>query len=125
MMKTCSTNYLGFEQEQCGLKKIRGELAKLAGGKGKVPLYQDCKLGKWEPGTCDKKCAGGMMNLTRKIMTQTQGGADCLPQVSERRCNDHPCPVDCKTEPWTGTPLAQSIAKRNHGQIGADAVQSV
>merc|ERR1719247_3770031 len=36
MMKSCSANYISFETEQCGLKKIRGELAKMEGGDSPV-----------------------------------------------------------------------------------------
>merc|ERR1719253_627893 len=63
MMKTCSANYISFETEQCALKKIRGELAKMTGGNG---VYQDCKLSKWEPGECSKPCAGGVTILRRE-----------------------------------------------------------
>merc|ERR1719486_344761 len=103
MMAQCNANYVNFETEQCGLNKIRGELAKLVGthSGSTPPFFQDCELTKWEPGKCSKKCAGGAMTLTRTIATQPDGGAKCLPLESERRCNDHPCPVDCKLEPWT------------------------
>merc|ERR1719456_1749224 len=47
-MKTCSTNYINFETEQCALKKIRGELYKMKGG-GHSAFFQDCELSKWEP----------------------------------------------------------------------------
>lgn len=40
--------------------------------------------------------------LSRKIMTQPDGGAKCLPLKSERRCNDGPCPVDCVVSEWSG-----------------------
>merc|ERR1719313_212090 len=63
MMATCSKTYIAFETEQCGLKKIRGELAKMTGGNG---VYQDCKLSKWEPGECSKPCAGGETILSRQ-----------------------------------------------------------
>jgi len=99
MMATCSTNYIAFESEQCGLKKIRGELAKLSTAPA---FYQDCKLSKWEPGECSKTCAGGMTTLTREVLTQPNGGTACLPLESERRCNDFPCPINCKLEPWSG-----------------------
>jgi len=102
MMKTCSTNYIAFESEQCALKKIRGELAKLVGGDGPPPFYQDCKLSKWEPGECSKPCAGGETTLTRTILTQPDKGCKCLPLESARRCNDFPCPINCRLEAWSG-----------------------
>jgi len=102
MMATCSKNYIAFEGEMCGLRKIRGELAKLMGEPGKPAFFQDCKLSKWEPGECSKSCAGGQTTLTRKVMTQPEGGTACLPLESERRCNDFPCPIDCHLDTWSG-----------------------
>merc|ERR1719247_4018510 len=40
-MKTCQTNYIGFETELCALKKIRGELMKMKGD-GHSGFFQDC-----------------------------------------------------------------------------------
>jgi len=35
-------------------------------------------------------------------MTHPSGGAKCLPLAAMRKCNLHPCPVDCKLESWSG-----------------------
>jgi len=104
MMGTCSKNYIAFESEQCALKKIRGELAKMTGGNG---VYQDCKLSKWEPGECSKACAGGVTTLTRQVLTQPDLGCACLPLESERRCNDS---------------LAPSTASWRRGVVGVVAL---
>jgi len=103
-MKTCSGNYINFETELCALKKIRGELYKIKGG-GHSAFFQDCEVSKWDPEECNKKCAlegiGGEQKLTRNVLTPRKGGAKCLPLEAMRSCNNHPCPVDCKTSPWS------------------------
>merc|ERR1719409_1621279 len=103
-MKTCSGNYINFETEMCALKKIRGELYKIKGG-GHSAFFQDCEVSKWDPEECSKKCAteglGGEQKLTRNVLTPRKGGAKCLPLEAMRSCNNHPCPVDCKTSPWS------------------------
>jgi len=105
-MKTCSENYMNFESEMCALKKIRGELYKMQ-GKGHLGLFQDCEVDKWVPQACSKTCdidkiTGGEQNLTRKVLTQPNGGAKCLPSRAMRSCNNDPCPVDCKVSTWNG-----------------------
>jgi hypothetical protein len=99
-MKTCSDNYINFETEICGLKKIRGELYKLKGSGS--AFFQDCEVGKWAPEECTKTCSGGEQKLTRSILTQEDQGAKCLPLEALRSCNNHPCPVDCVLDAWTG-----------------------
>jgi len=101
MMKTCSTNYQGFETELCGLKKIRGELYKMR-GTGKPSLFEDCVVSGWEEQECSKECGGGIQQLTRQVQTQPRGGAKCLPLVQMKSCKNQPCPVDCKLEAWNG-----------------------
>jgi hypothetical protein len=100
-MKTCSSNYIGFETEICALKKIRGELYKLK-GTGSSAFFQDCAVGKWDPEECTKKCSGGEQKLTRSILTHPDGGAKCLPLAAMRSCNNAPCPVDCVLKEWSG-----------------------
>jgi Mg-chelatase subunit ChlD len=99
-MKTCSSNYINYETEICGLKKIRGELYKIKGSGS--AFFQDCEVGKWNPEECTKSCNGGEQKLTRSILTQEQEGAKCLPLEAMRSCNNQPCPIDCKLESWTG-----------------------
>jgi len=101
MMTTCTTNYQNFETELCGLRKIRGELYKMRGS-GAPALFQDCKVGDWEPQECSKQCGGGVQKLTRSVAAQPQGGAKCLPLVEMKSCQDMPCPVDCQLESWDG-----------------------
>jgi len=105
-MKTCSANYINFETEICALKKIRGELYKMKGG-GHSAFFQDCEVSKWDPEECTKKCTRGKetagdQKLTRNVLTHANGGAKCLPLGAMRKCNQQPCPVDCKLSTWSG-----------------------
>merc|ERR1719271_1280483 len=100
-MKTCSANYINFETELCALKKIRGELYKIKGG-GHSAFFQDCEVSKWDPEECSKVCGTGEQKLTRSVLTHPNGGAECLPLEAMRTCNNHPCPVDCRLQVWSG-----------------------
>merc|ERR1719482_2089352 len=105
-MKTCTQNYLNFESELCALKKIRGELMKMKGD-GHSGFFQDCEVSKWDPEECTKKCFQkgrpfGEQKLTRNVITHPNGGAKCLPLAAMRKCNQQPCPVDCKVSTWSG-----------------------
>jgi hypothetical protein len=98
MQGTCQTNFQSLLTEQCGLKKVRGEVLKLS---GVSDVLQDCSLGNWEPGQCSKKCGGGSLILTRSVMMPENGGVKCLPLQQNRSCNDGPCPVNCKVASWS------------------------
>jgi len=101
-MKTCSDNYINFEGELCALKKIRGELYKMKGGSDAgSAFFQDCEVSAWDPEECTKVCAGGDQKLSRSVLVHPNGGAKCLPLGAERRCNEFPCPVDCKLHDWS------------------------
>jgi len=102
-MKSCNKNYIGFESELCALKKIRGELYKMQGGATQSSMFfVDCKEEKWKAEECSKKCGGGTQKLMRGLVTGPNGGRKCLPRTAEVKCNEHPCPVDCRSESWTG-----------------------
>merc|ERR1719178_531259 len=105
-MKSCTNNYLNFESELCALKKIRGELYKMKGD-GHSGFFQDCEVSKWDPEECTKTCKregqfSGEQKLTRSVLTHPNGGAKCLPLAAIKKCNQHPCPVDCKVGVWSG-----------------------
>merc|ERR1719405_232960 len=105
-MKTCTNNYVNFESELCALKKIRGELYKMKGD-GHSGFFQDCEVSKWDPEECTKKCfqkgrPGGEQKLSRQVLTHPNGGAKCLPLAAMKKCNLHPCPIDCKVSTWSG-----------------------
>jgi len=102
-MKTCNTNYVNFETEECALKKIRGELYKMQGGGPSKSFFVDCKVTQWDPEECTKKCgAGGTQKLIRGVITHPNKGAKCLPLTAMRNCNSNPCPVDCRLASWSG-----------------------
>merc|ERR1719156_15693 len=105
-MKSCTNNYVNFESELCALKKIRGELYKMKGD-GHSGFFQDCEVSKWDPEECTKTCKregqfSGEQKLTRSVLTHPNGGAKCLPLAAIKKCNQHPCPVDCKVGVWSG-----------------------
>jgi len=105
-MKSCTKNYVNFESELCALKKIRGELYKMKGD-GHSGFFQDCEVSKWDPEECTKTCKregqfSGEQKLTRSVLTHPNGGAKCLPLAAIKKCNQHPCPVDCKVGVWSG-----------------------
>merc|ERR1719313_1345722 len=66
-------------------------------------FIQDCELSDWTPETCSATCAGGMQKLTRSVITLPVGdGMTCPPLEMERKCNEQPCPIDCKMDSWSG-----------------------
>ena len=93
---TCHTNYKNFEGEECGLKKIRGELFKMQGGETSA-FFQDCAISDWEADECSKSCAKGTMVLSRSIVTPMKGGTKCPPLAKTKECNLQKCPNDCHT----------------------------
>jgi len=104
-MAQCSTNYVNFETELCGLKKIRGDVFKKM-KEGHDGFFQDCELSTWTPEECNKTCAGGEQKVTRSVLSHpgpvgTEGSA-CLPLSAIRGCNHQPCPVDCHMGVWSG-----------------------
>merc|ERR1719453_758684 len=106
MMKTCNEHYLGFESQLCALKKIRGELMKMKGD-GHSGFFQDCDVSKRDPEECTKECfqkgrSYGEQKLTRTVLNHPNGGAKCLPLAAMKKCNMHPCPVDCQVAAWSG-----------------------
>jgi len=101
MTEKCHTNYEVLEGDECGLKKIRGELYKMQ-GQDHPAFFQDCVVSDWLPEECTKTCGGGTMKLTRTIVTAPVGGAAC-PVVEEvKSCNLDKCPIDCKLSEWSG-----------------------
>jgi len=101
-MKTCNTNYINFETELCALKKIRGELYKMAGKSAVKLFFVDCEVAKWESEECSRECGGGTQKLVRGVIAHPNRGAKCLPLEAVRSCNLNPCSVDCKLHQWSG-----------------------
>jgi len=101
MTTQCHNNYAAYEGEECGLKKIRGELYKMK-GQDNPAFFQDCVVGDWRPSECSASCAGGYMRLDRDIVTKPVGGALCPALIGQKPCNEFKCPIDCKLADWEG-----------------------
>jgi len=102
MRTSCSAKFRSIESELCALKKIRGELNKMKGATH--PFFQDCEVAeKWEEKDCSATCGGGTQELTRAIITPSSGGgAQCPPTKQMQKCNEQPCPINCKMSQWSG-----------------------
>jgi len=101
MTEKCHTNYEVLEGDECGLKKIRGELYKMQ-GQDHPAFFQDCVVSDWLPGECTKSCGGGTMKMSRTIVTAPVGGAACPVMEEVKSCNLDKCPIDCKLTEWSG-----------------------
>jgi len=67
------------------------------------PCPVDCVLGNWENvGECSKRCGGGKMKQTKKIISYpTNGGKQCQSDLNrEIPCNEDKCP-ECVVSEWT------------------------
>jgi len=100
-MKTeeCETKKTAILDTMCGIKVVRLELYKLA---EKPEMFVDCDVGDWVPGECSVSCAGGTQILSREVLAEPSGGAECPPLQMEQACNEHPCPIDCEVDEWSG-----------------------
>lgn len=99
MTGTCQKNYQQFEDQLCGLTKLRGELFKVK-APGASFIMEDCKLAAWSASPCSRTCGGGAQTLTRSILVAPSGGVKCLPLTQVQECNSIKCPVDCQLEDW-------------------------
>jgi hypothetical protein len=96
----CSVEMRRLESEECGLKKIRGEISRMSNVED--PFFQDCEMTEWQAEECSVPCGGGIQKLGRSVITQPYKGASCLPLEAEKGCNWEACPVNCKMEDWQG-----------------------
>merc|ERR550514_1052200 len=101
MTATCHTNYATLESEDCGIRKIRGELYKMQ-GQNNPAFFQDCVVSEWKADECSASCGGGAMRLTRTIVTNPVGGSKCPMLEATKPCNPEKCPIDCKLRDWQG-----------------------
>jgi len=101
MTETCHNNYQTLEGEECGIKKIRGELYKMQ-GQDNPAFFQDCVVSEWLLGECSASCGGGIMTMKRTIVTHPVGGSKCPLLVAQKPCNEQKCPIDCRLEDWEG-----------------------
>lgn len=101
MTTTCHTNYATLESEDCGIRKIRGELYKMQ-GQNNPAFFQDCVVGEWKADECSASCGGGAMRLTRSVVTHPVGGSKCPMLAATKPCNEDKCPIDCRLRDWQG-----------------------
>jgi len=67
------------------------------------PCRVDCAVSTWSDWSeCSEKCGSGVQNRFRTIIVQPQAeGAEC-PHLNEtRKCNNEPCPINCKVSNWS------------------------
>jgi len=122
-MKTCSKNYIDYETDICAFRKIRGDVFKKL-KPGHTGFFQDCEVSPWTPEECNEKCAGGVQNLTRSVLSHPNGGSKCLPLKSEKKCNRSPCPVNCVLKEWGGWSRCSSKCGGGQSQRVRDVKQA-
>jgi len=97
-MTECCANKNKFTGEICSLRKIRGEIYKMA---GLSVLITDCEITPWNEEECSRTCEGGHQTRYRSIIMAANKGTRCPPLRMVQECNRHGCPVDCKVDEWS------------------------
>eukprot|EP00928_Gymnodinium_smaydae_P045599 TRINITY_DN30377_c0_g1_i1.p1 TRINITY_DN30377_c0_g1~~TRINITY_DN30377_c0_g1_i1.p1 ORF type:complete len:909 (+),score=203.75 TRINITY_DN30377_c0_g1_i1:75-2801(+) len=100
-MKECRENYRSYENEECGLTRVRGELLHKSAGTSAL-VVRDCSVTDWEPEACNVTCGGGVMTLTRSIVSPPEGGVACPALSKTQSCASERCPIDCRLGDWEG-----------------------
>lgn len=93
---SCKRQLEDIDETLCGVRRLRKDLLELGLGKD-VPFIGDCKVTDWIRGPCTAVCLGGVQNITREIVAEAKL---CPPLVVQRKCNEGPCPRDCKIGFW-------------------------
>lgn len=99
MARHCKQAIEGIEKQICGLRRIRGELQRMA---GEDTAIRDCEVTPWVPEECPVSCGGGNQKITRRVIMHPDKGAPCPPLEGVQRCNEEPCPVSCHLAEWSG-----------------------
>mmetsp|Transcript_64621 Transcript_64621/g.173029 ORF Transcript_64621/g.173029 Transcript_64621/m.173029 type:complete len:930 (-) Transcript_64621:16-2805(-) len=97
----CKTLVGEFMMNLCGLRKVRGELAKFSQGSMKPEKIFDCVVTDWRPQECSASCVGGKQLLTRAVSQLPTLGIKCPPLQMVKKCNEFPCPIDCQMASWS------------------------
>lgn len=89
----------------CGVKAARGELHKKS-TTVRPDDIEDCEVTDWvaEPCSveCDDNLVGGTQLMTREVLQEkNEHGTKCPAMTWIKKCNEIPCPVDCKQSPWS------------------------
>jgi len=93
---TCTRQLEDIEETLCGIRRLRKDLKKLNLAKD-IAFIGECAVTDWIRGPCTKTCNGGFQNITREVIAEAPL---CPPLVIKRKCNEGPCPVDCKMGYW-------------------------
>merc|ERR1719409_1771831 len=102
----CYKEIKALEEEICGIIVIRYATHQKMVPKVKDPIFQDCMVSGWSPGTCSKTCIdaqgiGGVEIFTREVtIAPNKIGAACPPLPFERACGEGQCPLDCEVDIW-------------------------
>merc|ERR1719506_2925713 len=97
--KACVKKIKEGAETICGIKSIRQELYQM---QTYNPFIEDCEVGEWQPGECSVECGGGVLTMTREVVTPaSNGGAECPIMIEKEPCNMQPCPIDCVVGVWS------------------------
>jgi len=99
--KKCKDTVGTIMANLCGLRKVRGELATFS-KTVKPDQIVDCVTTDWSPSQCSKSCDTGRQMLSRDVSQPTSNGIKCPPLQMVKRCNQFPCPINCKVSDWSG-----------------------
>merc|ERR1719409_694221 len=100
----CYKQIKALEEELCGIIVIRYATHQKMVPAIKDPVFQDCIVSGWTPGTCSKTCLdqqgiGGVEVFTREVtIAPNKIGAACPPMTFERACGEGFCPLDCEVD---------------------------
>jgi len=88
----------------CGVKAARGELHK--NGEVKPEDLLDCEVTDWVAQACTVPCddelVGGVQDMVREVVQKpNENGVICPALAMEKKCNQIPCPIDCKLTHWS------------------------
>lgn len=97
----CDAGLRDLDAQICSARQIRQELYS-ADSAEEAPFIQDCEVSAWTPEECSLECGGGVQNMSRSVVVPQSDGAACPPLMMQRRCNEQPCPSDCRLDEWGG-----------------------
>jgi hypothetical protein len=97
----------------CAVKKVRNALMTHSAASPPEKI-QDCEVTEFSAAACSMDCddtcpqpdpymCGGTQELTREVLSAPNSfGIQCPILVTQRKCNQFKCPVDCVVSEWSG-----------------------
>merc|ERR1719265_715245 len=73
----CDAKKIAIVNTLCGIKVVRTEVYVNEGVED--VLLQDCEVGDWVDNDCSVTCGGGEQTVTREVVQEMDGGAECPP----------------------------------------------